>query len=277
MTKPANQQERHHAFPNFWQAVGIVALLLATQLLIAIAFHEAGLQFSAGDPGGSVIQVLACGLAFSILLSYKQIGYRQLFSPSGLSFTRAAGSLALPVTVLAGGSVFLAVEIENLLMQAVPMSEVEGEAFARLVSSGVSSFIALCLVAPFIEEMLFRGIFLRSFLRNHAPWRAILLSALLFGLMHLNLYQFVVATIIGVFFGWLYHVTRSLWPSILAHAIYNGGGLLYVWFYPQSVEYIAPGSFPAHPVPLLLLAILAFAYGLRWVRREAPRVQDNAT
>ncbi|WP_346779543.1 CPBP family intramembrane glutamic endopeptidase [Burkholderia sp. Ac-20345] len=78
-----------------------------------------------------------------------------------------------------------------------------------------------CLVAPVLEEMLFRGIMLRSFLRQYPPGTAIAHSAAVFGLAHLNVYQFVLAFGIGLLIGKLYAATRSLLPGILLHAFYN--------------------------------------------------------
>jgi membrane protease YdiL (CAAX protease family) len=69
--------------------------------------------------------------------------------------------------------------------------------------------------------MLFRGVILRGFLRRYSRTFAILWSAALFGIAHLNLYQFMTAFAIGVVGGWLYERCRSLWPCILLHATYN--------------------------------------------------------
>ncbi|HET9446709.1 MAG TPA: CPBP family intramembrane glutamic endopeptidase, partial [Steroidobacteraceae bacterium] len=71
-------------------------------------------------------------------------------------------------------------------------------------------------------EMLFRGVMLRAFLRQYSRTFAILWSATLFGVAHLNLYQMVTALAIGIVAGWLYERCRSLWPCILLHAAYNG-------------------------------------------------------
>ena len=72
-----------------------------------------------------------------------------------------------------------------------------------------------------VEEMLCRGVILRSFLRQYGRWPAIVGSALLFGVSHMNIYQCVAGFITGVVLGWLYERTRSLWPCILLHASYN--------------------------------------------------------
>src|SRR5947207_2030568 len=83
------------------------------------------------------------------------------------------------------------------------MSQSELEMFIEMVSGGAISVITLCVIAPFVEEMLFRGLFLRGFLFNYSPARSIVLASLLFGLAHLNVYQFVVASILGLLSGWL--------------------------------------------------------------------------
>ena len=93
----------------------------------------------------------------------------------------------------------------------------------RLMGSGLVTLIAICLVAPFVEEMLFRGIILRGFLAYYSPSVSIILSALLFGLIHLNIYQIPAAFLLGCFFGWLFYLSKSIWPSIIGHAAHNLG------------------------------------------------------
>jgi len=81
-----------------------------------------------------------------------------------------------------------------------------------------------------LEEMLFRGVILRGFLQHYPPGLAIAGSAIVFGLAHMNLYQFVVAFVIGGLSGWLYARTRSLLPSIVLHACYNGSLTAWEWW-----------------------------------------------
>ena len=63
---------------------------------------------------------------------------------------------------------------------------------------------------------------------------AIVWSAALFGIAHMNLYQFATAFAIGIVAGWLYERCRSLWPCILLHAAYNGFVTFYnAWLFDQ--------------------------------------------
>lgn len=77
------------------------------------------------------------------------------------------------------------------------------------------------------EEGLFRGFVLSSLHRYTATW-AIIVSAVLFGLMHvltsnvLAVERFLPSTFMGVLLAWVALRTGSIWPSVLLHALHNG-------------------------------------------------------
>jgi len=83
-------------------------------------------------------------------------------------------------------------------------------------------FFTIVIAAPFLEEILFRGIILDGFLKNYKTAHAILISALLFALIHGNLTQGTGALILGILLGWIYWKTDSIIPCILLHLINNG-------------------------------------------------------
>jgi hypothetical protein len=114
----------------------------------------------------------------------------------------------------------------HLLMRMVPLSAWEESLFSRMADGSVAAVLAVCVMAPLLEEMLFRGIVLRGFLQRYSRWQAIVMSALLFGAAHMNIYQFVVGFVMGVVLAWLYERTRSLIPCIALHAAYNTTTLL---------------------------------------------------
>lgn len=84
----------------------------------------------------------------------------------------------------------------------------------------VIQFIVICLVPGFCEEFLFRG----AILTNLLPFgrsNAILMSALLFSLMHQNPSQFFYAFVAGIVLGVLYERTGSIWPGTVLHICNN--------------------------------------------------------
>ena len=88
------------------------------------------------------------------------------------------------------------------------------------------------LVAPLLEECLFRGI-LYSHFRKFGKVFAITITALLFGLMHFNMVQFIAAFFIGIVFAWI-RETYGLKYSILMHIANNTVALLPVLYFSES-------------------------------------------
>jgi membrane protease YdiL (CAAX protease family) len=92
-------------------------------------------------------------------------------------------------------------------------------------SSAAPATVAILLyagvLAPFGEELVFRGVLFRA-LRARLPVAvAIVLSALAFALLHPYRAAIYQVALVGILSGWVYHRTGSLWPSILAHAAWN--------------------------------------------------------
>ncbi|GAB2477872.1 protease [Hymenobacter qilianensis] len=83
------------------------------------------------------------------------------------------------------------------------------------------SFFVICVSAPILEELLFRGLLLPGLLKNYSPRKAIIQSGLLFGIIHLNPAQAVSAFLLGLFLGWLYYRTQSLAACIVVHCLNN--------------------------------------------------------
>ena len=83
------------------------------------------------------------------------------------------------------------------------------------------NLVLIALLPAVVEEFLFRGLILNGYKKRN-PMVAIILSAVLFGLMHMNLNQFSYAFAIGIIFGLMAYATGSLLPSIMSHFIING-------------------------------------------------------
>ena len=81
--------------------------------------------------------------------------------------------------------------------------------------------IAVAIVTPIAEELMFRGYILDSIRRIHGDWPAIIGSAILFGLVHINPFLVGQAFIGGVIYGWIRIRTGSLLPSITCHMMWN--------------------------------------------------------
>jgi membrane protease YdiL (CAAX protease family) len=116
----------------------------------------------------------------------------------------------------------------------LPMPDFIKDLFAQLSKTDFPSFLMVAVVAPFCEEWLCRGVIAKGLLRHSTPAKAILWSAFIFAVIHLNPWQAVPAFIIGLLLGYVYWKTRSLWPCIFIHFINNGGSFLVIYLFPQA-------------------------------------------
>ncbi|WP_028863235.1 CPBP family intramembrane glutamic endopeptidase [Psychromonas aquimarina] len=209
--------------PNLLIAFAIVITLFALQILIGAGFYDAGIIFKYGDPQSSVISVLSTGIIITASMHFTGLTYPTLFHSSINSVSSTVAVLFPPIFIVILGAMWWFVDFISFIALFMPEDKASLDMLNRMMSSGFITIIAICVIAPLLEEMLFRGIILRGFLSHYSPKKSIILSALLFGIFHLNLYQIPAAFFLGCFFGGLYYFSRSLWPSIFAHAIYNGG------------------------------------------------------
>jgi uncharacterized protein len=82
-------------------------------------------------------------------------------------------------------------------------------------------FFSIAIVAPVVEELLFRGYLQNALARKMHPGYAIALAAAIFGAIHLQPLAFPVLTLLGAIFGFLYHRTGSLKVTMTLHLINN--------------------------------------------------------
>lgn len=82
--------------------------------------------------------------------------------------------------------------------------------------------LKVVVMAPVIEELIFRGVIMHGLMRNYSKFTAVVVSALMFALFHLNPWQFPATFILGIVLGILMLRTRNIYLCILGHAINNG-------------------------------------------------------
>lgn len=81
--------------------------------------------------------------------------------------------------------------------------------------------LASCVVVPVAEELLFRGIVLKRASMMAGEKMGILCSALLFGVIHMNLVQFIYATLLGLVLTLIVAKTRRVSLAVIGHAVAN--------------------------------------------------------
>lgn len=90
-----------------------------------------------------------------------------------------------------------------------------------IISSPIVSLIDFCIFAPILEEFLMRGFILNGLSVNYGIIVALLISSILFALLHFNIAQIFSSFICGIILGLIYLYTGSILSCIFAHMGYN--------------------------------------------------------
>jgi hypothetical protein len=205
-----------------------IALYLVIRFALGIwdALHHLprGTHHDAGPAGWNVVSTLACFLVLRDELRRLRIPWRTLGA-----WRIEPVALLAPFLLLVLGIGMLLSDVGNLLHAVLPPPASITQAFSQLydlASHPISGPLSLVVVAPLTEELLFRGLILRGLLARTSPRRAIVISALLFALFHLNPWQFPTAFFAGLLLGWAYFRTGSLVLCMAGHALNNALSLL---------------------------------------------------
>jgi membrane protease YdiL (CAAX protease family) len=161
------------------------------------------------------------------------------------------------VPVLVIGTVALFIPLA-WVSDLIPMPESVRKFFERTFTKDLFSIITVVIAAPILEEILCRGIVLKGLLKNYSPYKAIIISAIFFGALHLNPWQAFPAFFGGLFLGWIYYKTQSVIPGMVVHGIIDGTATLFLFLpkYQQSLSGLL--GMPYYLIALLG-AILIFA------------------
>ncbi len=109
------------------------------------------------------------------------------------------------------------------------MHEVEQTVVPMFSKCTTLDFALIAVLAGLGEEVLFRGLVQTGIAAPLGPWTALVISSVLFGMLHLVTRTYaVIATIFGVYLGWLYIVTGDLFAAVVTHAVYDFAALNYL-------------------------------------------------
>ncbi len=134
------------------------------------------------------------------------------------------------------------------------------------VSSLLLNLFVFAVLPALFEELVFRG-YVLSALRVHGDWFAVIVSALLFGLMHGNVAQIPFALIVGIALGWLYIMTDNFWIPVAVHLINNGFSFL-LQYYALGLGDVAKSKLNAFAI-FALIVIGALSLAVLIARRSA--------
>lgn len=215
--------------------LSLLAFLLAQALIPAVAF---GIGMLVSPDFGTALQKFLSGETadlpllelmpvpifsltimatniIAILICYRPLRYIRPIKASDFGTIRwQTGLLAIAGGIL--GGFCLSIMTENI---ALPDSMMQ---MSMAMSKNIWGLLALAIVGPITEELLFREAIEGEMLRRKAhPWTAITISALAFSIVHLNLAQALYALPLGIMFGIIRYKTGNIILPSLLHILNN--------------------------------------------------------
>ena len=175
-------------------------------------------------------------------------------------------------TLLFGsGILILSDELDRLIQVFIPAPDYIVNMSSLMHPETVAGFIvfiiAVVVVAPFGEEILFRG-FLQQFLEKH--WKdstkAVLITSLFFAMIHLNPYWMIQIYFLGLILGFLAWRTGSVVPSLILHGLNNAMAIILSFSIGESNSLY---TWNGHVSPwVLLLAIGLIFFGFKGINQR---------
>ncbi len=223
-----------------WDLILILIITFGTVTLVGLALAPvtAALRLSEARDPHLVIGVHLFLLAIqSVILLFAiyvvAVGWRGMrweefgLRPArGIWYLRAFG-IALVALFATGGL--------NLLLQGLLGGEPANPQFAMIAPAGFSWFGLIGMlfmvggVVPFAEELLFRGLFYAWLRERRGVTTAVVVSSLLFSLLHGILWLAPALFVVGMILALVYEKSGSLWVAVLVHGLFNSAGVIAVY------------------------------------------------
>lgn len=234
---PSAEKPRRKAFPAVGDILVIMVLFFVTQTLTAVLLSLCGLHL----PDISDLQVediesymraqilrgegMAVLYPVSMTVSLLAIYLYIRFRGGRRSFAGFSAAGFNPNIILSGTVWVIAAQIVlEPLMAILPSIENAG------VGRGFWACVTAVVLAPVFEEILCRGLVLETVRRRWGDAVAVLVSALFFGLVHVEPSTALAGFVVGGIFGTIYIRTHSLFSTIILHSINNAFAFALICF-----------------------------------------------
>jgi len=205
-----------------WTALALFLFAMALHLFAAMGGTLLGLDFKLLIIVDEIGAILLAPVLFAMLLG---ISFRDAFLLRSTHWGHyvAAGAAAIPLQLFGGAMQEIVLELmpggdawRQLLEDALePLLRGNTNADLAVLMFGAVVLAAVC------EEILFRGLLMQLLARGGRWWTAIVVSAVLFAVFHLDFIGLLPRTLLGVYFGILVWRSGSIFPAMLAHGANN--------------------------------------------------------
>lgn len=242
-------------FPTIGDLLAMLGIALAVQVIVGLVGQLIaagyGFDFKTAAPNvlarmTALLYLVSMSVTLAGVLYYRHLrggrGSWAHFSLRGLNPTLLLWAFVL---------IFAVGVVLEPLLRLLPELQID---FGR----GLWAILSLIVLAPLFEELLCRGVILGSLRARYGVTVAWLVSALFFGVLHVQPVQVVNATVVGLILGYVYLATDSLWSVMILHALNNAAAYLLM------ILFVTPGG-EAPSTLLIDLITSPVLYGIVYV------------
>ena len=217
-------------FPNFLRSDGVMSIILG-QLIVAVPTI--------------------------LFLVYKRIEIRNLFLCRRIKFKTVLliilyMFLVMPLTSLL-----------NAISQMISTNVVLELTNEMIQYPFIVTWLLVGVLGPVVEELICRGIIYEGYKIHVSPVKAMIISGLIFGMLHMNLNQMPYAFAIGIFLVLLKEATGTIVAPILFHVFFNSNSVILMYLMPQELLEESANTAELMPnqmvIVITILAIIAIA------------------
>lgn len=216
-------------------------------------FSQALSAVAAGNVSTSIPQLIVIQSVFSLVVMLIFL-WKRWATVSRTYLQTWPVAVLFWVTIAALGTVIPS----EAFVELVPLPDWSGDSLTGLLGSRWG-YLAICIFAPLVEELVFRGAILRALLgtmRSH--WVAITFSALIFAVVHFNPIQMPHAFFLGLLLGWMYYRTGSIIPGIMLHWVNNTVAYAIYNIFPQYHDSTLLQLFGGNTTKVALAVLFSF-------------------
>jgi uncharacterized protein len=211
-------------YPTIKNSIFLCLIIMGIQILLGIIIGVLKLIFKIYDDSFAmgVLTVFSSIVSFGVALI---IGFKETKRKFNEIFklNRVSLFLWIATVVFITGFTIVTSETDNVLNYFLPPPEKFRYLFDTLLAGQplIISIIAIGIIPAFTEELFFRGLILDGLKNNYSKRKAIIVSALLFGIIHLNPWQFYSGFIFGLIAAWICIETNSILLCLFIHFFNN--------------------------------------------------------
>lgn len=273
------QQLTQKQYPTIVQSIHLVILYIFIQTLVDFPLAMIDYYRDTEYLYHPVKKILL-GVGSTVFILW--FGFRNTGNPLKTVFPlkKFPALLVLPVITFFIGIHHLLNIVNSQVDRLIPPPPWFWELFNKIFENDygfLGAFMKVVIIAPIVEELIFRGVIMHGLMRNYSRGTAIFFSGLLFALFHLNPWQFPATFILGLLLGWLMIRTRNILMAIAGHALNNLLVLLAITWNQQAGALLA--DIPVNTVTLAasLTVILSLVAIHLITRKSIPKSKKAQT